>query len=181
MAPYFIRKATAGDLDAVEIIYNKIHEAEMDKKLTTGWLRGVYPARRTAEEALQREDLYVLDAEGKILGAAIINHTQADVYAKGKWAHDARDTEVCVLHTLVISPDAAGRGYGRAFVKFYETYAEETGCRELRMDTNEKNTAARALYKKLGYREAGIWPTVFNGIPDVNLVLLEKYLSESRL
>ena len=27
---------------------------------------------------------------------------------------------VCVLHTLVISPDAAGRGYGRAFVEFYE-------------------------------------------------------------
>ena len=43
-------------------------------------------------------------------------------------------------------------------------------------NNNEKNSAARALYKKLGYTEAGIVPTVFNGIPGVNLVCLEKTL-----
>lgn len=42
------------------------------------------------------------------------------------------------------------------------------------MDTNAKNTAARGFYKKLGYSEIGIVPCVFNGIPDVQLVLLEK-------
>ena len=42
------------------------------------------------------------------------------------------------------------------------------------MDTNQKNTAARALYKKLGYREVDIRLCGFNGIPGVNLVLLEK-------
>ena len=31
-------------------------------------------------------------------------------------------------------------------------------------------------YKKLGYKEIGIVPTEFNGIPDVQLVLLEKHL-----
>ena len=38
------------------------------------------------------------------------------------------------------------------------------------------NMTARAMYKKLGYKEIGIVPTVFNSIPDVQLVLLEKYL-----
>ena len=57
MSSYVIRKATVKDLDAVETIYNKIHEAEEEKKQTTGWIRGVYPARQTAEEALQRDDL----------------------------------------------------------------------------------------------------------------------------
>ena len=83
---------------------------------------------------------------------------------------------MCVLHTLVISPEASGRGLGKAFVRFYEDYALAHGCRELRMDTNERNAAARAMYRKLGYRETGIVPTVFNGIPDVRLVLLEKHL-----
>jgi len=32
------------------------------------------------------------------------------------------------------------------------------------------------MYKKLGYAEIGIVPTDFNGIPDVQLVLLEKKL-----
>ena len=44
----------------------------------------------------------------------------------------------------------------------------------MRLNTNEKNKRAREMYRKLGYKEVGIVPTVFNGIPDVNLVLLEK-------
>ena len=177
MSEHFIRKASYKDIEAVEKIYDKVHDAEENNGQVTGWIRGVYPVRRTAEEAVSRGDLYVLEENGTILGAAIINNNQVDVYSKGKWMYEAKDREVCVLHTLVISPDVSGKGYGRAFVKFYETHARDTGCMELRMDTNEKNTAARALYNKLGYREIVIVPTVFNGIPDVNLVLLEKHLS----
>jgi len=66
--------------------------------------------------------------------------------------------------------------HGRRFVDFYENYALELGCPYLRMDTNERNARARAMYKKLGYREIGVIPTVFNGIAGVNLVLLEKAL-----
>lgn len=50
------------------------------------------------------------------------------------------------------------------------------GCLCLRIDTNVKNTSARKLYKRLGYRESGVIPCRFNGIPDVNLVCLEKLL-----
>lgn len=81
-----------------------------------------------------------------------------------------------VLHTLVISPCRAGKGYGKAFVAFYENYARENGCHYLRIDTNARNSNARAMYTRLGYTEIGIVPTVFNGIPDMQLVLLEKKL-----
>ena len=173
------RKAAAADIDAVEKIYLDIHEAEAQGLLTTGWLRGVYPVRATAEAALSRDELFVLEDGGAVLGAAIINQTQVDVYAGAPWEYPAADSAVCVLHTLVISPAAAGKGYGTAFVRFYEDYAARSNCPELRMDTNARNTAARALYKRLGYREIGIVPTVFNGIPGVRLVLLEKNLGEA--
>ena len=52
----------------------------------------------------------------------------------------------------------------------------ERRCRELRIDTNAINQRARAMYQKLGYEERGIVPCVFNGIPGVQLVCLEKYL-----
>ena len=81
-----------------------------------------------------------------------------------------------VLHTLVVDPTLAGKGYGSRFVRFYEQYAAENDCLYLRMDTNARNQAARRLYRHLGYREAGIVPCEFNGIPGVQLVCLEKTL-----
>ena len=192
------RKATPNDIDAVAKIYEKIHAAEAAGEFTTGWIRGVYPVRDTAVSAVERGDLFVLDdwdttersaeikdgdisegAEAKkmeIRGAAVINQIQVDVYENAPWKHEAADDEVCVIHCLVIDPDLKGKGYGREFVRFYERYAKENGMPELRIDTNEINLAARGLYGSLGYEEVSIVPTVFNGIPGINLVMLEKHL-----
>lgn len=171
-----IRKATCADLDAVEALYNEIHDAEEYGELITGWLREIYPVRATAEAALGRDDLFVMEEGGRVIGAAIINQIQVDVYDGAAWEFEASSDKVCVLHTLVISPSLSGRGYGSAFVRYYEEYARTHGCAELRMDTNARNRAARGLYAKLGYKEIGVVPTVFNGIPGVQLVLLEKHL-----
>ena len=171
-----IRKATAADLSAVESIYDEIHDAEEKGIITTGWLKGIYPVRAVAESALERGDLFVMEEDGILCGAALINQIQVDVYAGAPWKQEVPEDQVCVLHTLVISPKANGRGLGKRVVQFYEDYARRNGMPELRMDTNERNVRARAMYRKLGYEEIGIVPTVFNGIPNVNLVLLEKYL-----
>ncbi len=168
-----IRKADFSDLDAIARIYEDIHTAEENGLLSIGWKRGVYPTRETAEASIRRGDMFVLE-DGEVIGAAIINRIQVDVYDGAPWENET--DKVCVLHTLVISPRHAGKGYGKAFVDFYEKQALQQGLRELRMDTNARNKAARSLYRKLGYKEIAIVPTVFNGIPGVDLVLLEKKL-----
>lgn len=170
------RKAAASDLDAVTAIYDKLHAQEDAGRVTIGWVTGVYPIRFDAEQALARGDLYVCEAEGHVAASGILNQKQVDVYAEGRWAYEAEESAVFVLHTLTVDPALSGRGIGRAFVRFYEDTARKLGCTVLRMDTNEKNTAARHLYAKLGYREADIVPCAFNSIPNVRLVLLEKKL-----
>ena len=80
-----IMKAILPDLDAVEKLYEEVHDAEESGRQTIGWIRGVYPVRSTAEAALERGDLYVLISEAGIRGAAIINQIQVDVYALGHW------------------------------------------------------------------------------------------------
>lgn len=173
-----IRKAKQEDLQAVADIYADIHTEEENGRTTIGWIRDVYPTFHTAQVSLNRDDLFVMEEGGSIVGAAVINQQQVDVYAQGCWQTDAPAEKVMVLHTLVISPKEARKGYGRQFVAFYEQYALENGCPYLRMDTNERNTRARAMYSRLGYREAGIVGCTFNGISGVGLVLLEKTLQK---
>ena len=116
----------------------------------------------------------ILDALVKDILEQYAEHS---IFAKANWEkYEAPADQVMVLHTLVVHPAWAGRGCGGRFVEFYERYALEHGCRYLRMDTNEMNANARRLYGKLGYREAGMVSCVFNGIPDVHLVCLEKRL-----
>ena len=172
------RKAALSDIPAVAEIYSDILTEQEQGNIFVGWARGVYPTEKTANMALERGDLFLQEEDGVVVGAAVINQQQVDVYADGNWQYPAADEQVMVLHTLVISPKAARKGYGTAFVRFYEQYARENGCRYLRMDTNAGNTRARSMYAKLGYAEIGIVPCVFNGIEGVPLVLLEKYLGK---
>lgn len=171
-----IRKALESDIDSIEAIYERIHDVEEQGLSTVGWIRGVYPTRSTAEEALARGDLFVMVDNDKVVAMAVINQIQVSEYANATWKHDAANEEVMVLHGLAVDPLEKGRGLGRAFIAFYEDYAKQHGCLALRMDTNVKNTRARRLYQSLGYEEVGVVLCVFNGIPDVELVCLEKYL-----
>lgn len=171
------RKAVEKEIHAVSALYSAIHTEEEKGHTTTGWQRNIYPTRDTAAASVEKQDLFVCEVEGKIVASAKLNQEQVDVYADVEWEYPADPSEVMVIHTLVVDPEEKGKGYGTAFIKFYEEYSLENHCRYLRMDTNERNSAARRLYKKLGYKEVGIVPCLFNGIEGVNLVCLEKKLN----
>lgn len=171
-----VRRAQEKDIPGILAIYEAILEKEERGELLVGWARGVYPTERTAREAFEKGTLFVGEQEGRLVAAAKIDQEQVPEYRECPWELLAEDQQIMVLHTLVVSPEYTRKGCGRAFVAFYEKYAEEVGCRNLRLDTNEKNAAARSMYRKLGYREAGIVPCVFNGIPGVRLVCFEKKL-----
>lgn len=173
------RKATEADISAITGIYEAAHTEMEQGNIAVGWVRNIYPTEETAKAALQRDDLFVGLDDDVIFGTAIINQQQADVYKNGRWEHIAEAHEVMVLHTFVIDPKLSGRGYGREFVDFYETYALSQGCRYLRMDTQVINKNARRFYKKLDYKEIDVVPCVLHGIEGVQLVLLEKKLELS--
>lgn len=170
-----IRSAKFEDIERISEIYSKIHEEEEQGRMNVGWKKGVYPTAETAKEALHRNDLFVEeDQKGLIVAAGIINQVQLPEYAICPWQYPTEDTEVMVLHTLVVDPEESGHGYAKEFVQFYQDYALQNGCHYLRIDTQEKNTAARKLYAKLGFQEPAIVDCVFNGIEGVKLVCLEK-------
>ena len=168
------RKATINDLEEITALYMAVHTEEEAGRMSTGWIRSVYPTRQTVESALKADDLFTEVVDGKIVAVGRINQEQVDVYKDVNWEFEVSDKQIMVLHTLAVHPEEQGKGYASAFCDFYEKYALEQGCNYLRIDTNEKNKNARRLYKKLGYKEVGIVPCIFNGIEGVPLVCLEK-------
>ena len=176
------RKATFDDIEDIVRIYDKSHDAEEAGLTTTGWKRGIYPVRSVAEASLARDDMYVAELtddehpEPWVIATGVINQIQVDVYADCDWIYKGPDDDVSVLHTLAVDPDARGNGAGPAFVRFWEDLAAEEGCSILRIDTNALNKRARRMYAKLGYVESGIVPTVFNGLKNVDLVMMEKFI-----
>lgn len=170
------RKAEERDLPQIVDLYSEIHTEEENGKATTGWNRKIYPTESTAKAALERNDIFVAEDNNVIVGTAIINQNQGEMYFNADWKYKVPDSEIMVLHTLVITPKASGKGYGKSFVRFYEEYALSKGCHFLRMDTNEKNIPARTLYKRLAYEEIGKVQCAFNGIESTTLVLIEKKL-----
>ena len=171
-----VRQARIDDLDAVARIYANIHTAEEQGRACAGWQRGIYPERATAEAALLRDDLFVEELDGQVVGTAIFNRIQVDVYQGAPWQYPAPADQVMVMHTLAVDPLAPKCGLGRAMVAFYERYALSQNCPYLRMDTNARNVNARRFYRTLGYQEIATVPCTFNGLAGVNLVLLEKKL-----
>ena len=171
-----IRKATINDIDAISSIYEHIHDMAESGKYSLGWIRGVYPTKKLAEEHLKVGDLFVCEHNGNIVGTAIINKLQLPEYADGNWNFQASPDSVMVLHTLAVDPYAANTGVGAEFLGFYEDYARRHGCTELRIDTQTRNMNARRFYPKFGFQEIGIVKCEFYGCGTVDLVLMEKHV-----
>ena len=168
------RPATMADLDRIAEVYEKHLDREDETGFHNGWARGVYPTKDTARPAIELGEMFVLEVDGTIVGSARINHEQPPAYADCKWENEAPAEEIMIMHTLVVDPAYRGKGYGWAFLMFYENYALDHGCPYLRIDTFVMNKPALSRYLRMGYRNAGEIPCEFNGIPGMVLVCLEK-------
>jgi ribosomal protein S18 acetylase RimI-like enzyme len=58
-----------------------------------------------------------------------------------------------LLENVAVSPDARGRGLGRALIAHVETMARAAGARSVDLYTHARMTANRRLYPALGYVE----------------------------
>lgn len=171
-----LRLAIEADLPAVCGIYDRAHDMEEQGLWHTGWIRGIYPERDIAEESLAEGSLYVVEIDGAIAATARINQIQGDEYGQGRWSEDVPPEQVLVLHTMIVLPEYQRHGVAQFIVSEYADMARKLGCSWLRLDTNEINLPARALYKKLGFTEIGVALGDFCGLPDIHLMLLEKKL-----
>ena len=83
------------------------------------------------------------------------------------------------LLTLAVHPAARRRGLGTKLVLAYEVQARDAGAEESLLEVAVTNAAARALYARLGYLEAGRRRGYYvcAGAPSVDALVLRRALA----
>ncbi|NLW79529.1 MAG: GNAT family N-acetyltransferase [Ruminococcaceae bacterium] len=149
--PLEIVQGQPGDANALEALYNAVHDHLARGVNWPGWEKGIYPTRRDAERGLEEDSLFVAKDGADIAGSIILSHRPEPAFMPVKWLADCDYSEVFVIRTFVVHPHYLRHGVGRALLAFAQRQAQATGMRSLRLDVFRKNTPAIRLYEQCGY------------------------------
>lgn len=101
-----------------------------------------FPGDRLSPRSFRRllasaqADVLALEVAGQLLGNAIVLY-------RG---------ETCArLYSLVVAPQARGRGFGETLTRAAEAAARRRGCTRLRLEVRADNQTALGLYAKSGF------------------------------
>lgn len=147
-----IRPAERGEFAAVRAFYHKVTDDMQNEPYSPGWKKDIYPSPEEIRGALERRELYVGETDGGIAAAMVVNHDCNEGYAGVCWPTEAAPEQVTLIHALGVDRALAGRGIGRAMVRFVMALARQRDGKALRLDVLAGNLPAEKLYTSLGFR-----------------------------
>lgn len=161
-----IRPATAADAQALAdlwnpwirtsaVTFNSIEKTAADM------------AAMIADKATAGHGFWVALDAGTLLGFATYGQFRGGI----GYAH-------AMEHTVVLAPEARGKGIGRALMAVLEDHARSIGAHTILAGVSGENPEGRAFHAALGYSVVAVIPAVgrkFNRWMDI--VLMQKFLS----
>jgi ribosomal protein S18 acetylase RimI-like enzyme len=165
-----IRLATQDDVPALMALLRKVVPL-MRAAGNLQWDE-TYPNEMVFGKDIEKQQLWLAEIEGTIVGVTALTTDQEPEYAQVGWNLD--ETAV-VVHRLAVDPDFRGAGIATNLMQQAEKVAKEHGIEVLRIDTNTKNEATQKLFPKLGYKLAGEIGLAFR--PDLRFLCYEKRLA----
>lgn len=112
-----------------------------------------YPNRWVIGGDIRSGALWVLEREGRCIGAVVVDAKQNVRYQALPWK-DAAGRPACI-HRLAVDPQAQGRGLGGQLLRHAEATAQAGGATSIRLDVYTGNAAVIAMYARAGYEAIG--------------------------
>lgn len=146
-----IRSAKISEIDEILTI-TKACAAFMIKNNIFQWNEH-YPSKQAFVNDIDRNELFVLQVDKKIIGTIVISTLMDDEYIPIEWL-TPNDKNI-YIHRLSIHPDYQGKSYARKLMDFAESYAKEKGFVSVRLDTFSQNKRNQKFYEARGYAKLG--------------------------
>jgi GNAT superfamily N-acetyltransferase len=127
-----IRLATIDDAEAVARLSDQLGYPSTEEETTRRLLQ---------VNAQSGHAVYVAEADGSLMGwvHVFVNHSLlADMPAE--------------VAGLVVDENHRGHGVGRVLMEQAERWAQERGCRSVRLRSNVLRSRAHTFYERLGYQ-----------------------------
>lgn len=156
-----IRPAVRGDAGAVAEILNPVI-----RDTTISFKPNELAVDEVADMIEAAKVYFVAEENSKIMGFASYNQFRAG----GGYAR-------AMEHTIVIAPDARGRGVGEALMARLEDHARSAGVGSLWAGVSGDNPGGRAFHARVGFEEVAVLPKVgFKFGQWRDLTLMRKWL-----
>ncbi len=131
-----IRAAVPDDYESVRSFY---HELIDTSPYTPMWEKDVFPDNDDLCEAVEGGNLFMGVIDGRT-AACVVSCCSEDT---------------ATLNLLGVLPSFTGRGLAKQMISFVTDRARSCGCRSLKLDVLEGNTAAEGLYLSMGFSLVG--------------------------
>ena len=160
-----IRPAEAADAPALAALLN--HWIE-----TTAVT--VNPVPKTADDILGM--IAAKAATGHAFLVAVEGDTLIGQASYGQF-RPGEGYRTCMEHSISLTPDAKGKGVGRALMAAIEGHARAAGARQMIAGVSGENADGRAFHERMGYRHIATIPEAgFKFGRFMDLVLMQKFL-----
>lgn len=148
---FALRAHRAGDIGWIVSRHGAIYAQEFGWNLEFEGLVARIAGRFLQRFDAAREACWIAEREGLNIGCVVLVQARDD-------ASDAPEPGVAQLRLLLVEPAARGLGVGARLVAECERFARLAGYRHIRLWTQANLAAARAIYRKAGYRLVGSEP-----------------------
>ena len=147
-----IKKADLDQYPAVRALYHSLIDAIAEIPNTVGWKKDIYPSPEFLTDSIRKGELFIVEEDGEIVGAMIMNHDCNEGYRAFQWPTEAEPEEISVIHALGVHPRHARKGYAKEMVEYAIKTAREDHQKVIRLDVLKGNVPAEKLYSGLGFQ-----------------------------
>ena len=144
-----IRKGTLSDIERILII-TKACAKKMDDIGIHQW-NDYYPNRTAFETDVERQELFVMEISGSVVGCVALSSLMDKEYENVKWITETRNN--LYVHRLAVHPNHQSKGYAKQLMDFAEQFAIKNNYKSVRLDTFSQNKRNQLFYELRGYKK----------------------------